>query len=58
MLIKIWNQIIEDLDERFLQVHRSCIVNKDKVNVYNWAKGYFMLDTGEKVNMLSKAYKQ
>ena len=35
------NQIIEDLDERFLQVHRSCIVNKDKVNVYNWAKGYF-----------------
>ena len=52
------NQIIEDLDERFLQVHRSCIVNKDKVNVYNWAKGYFMLDTGEKVNMLSKAYKQ
>lgn len=52
------NQIIEDLDERFLQVHRSCIVNKDKVNIYNWAKGYFMLDTGEKVNMLSKAYKQ
>lgn len=52
------NQIIEDLDERFLQVHRSCIVNKDKVNVYNWAKGYFMLDTGEKVNMLSKVYKQ
>ena len=52
------NQIIEDLDERFIQVHRSCIVNKDKVNVYNWAKGYFVLDTGERVDMLSKTYKQ
>ena len=51
------NQIIEDLDDRFVQVHRSCIVNKDKVNVYNWAKGYFVLDTGERVDMLSKTYK-
>lgn len=52
------NQIIEDLDERFIQVHRSCIVNKDKVNVYNWAKGYFVLDNGERVDMLSKTYKR
>lgn len=52
------NQIIEDLDDRFIQVHRSCIVNKDKVNVYNWANGYFVLDTGERVDMLSKTYKK
>lgn len=51
------NQIIEELDERFIQVHRSCIVNKNRVNVYNWASGYFILDTNEKVNMLSKKYK-
>ncbi len=52
------NQIIEDLDDRFIQVHRSCIVNKNKVNVYNWANGYFVLDTGERVDMLSKTYKK
>ena len=52
------NQIIEDLDDRFIQVHRSCIVNKDKVNVYNWANGYFVLDTGERIDMLSKTYKK
>lgn len=51
------NQIIEELDERFIQVHRSCIVNKNRVNVYNWTGGYFILDTNEKVNMLSKKYK-
>lgn len=51
------NQIIEELDERFIQVHRSCIVNKNRVNVYNWSGGYFILDTNEKVNMLSKKYK-
>ena len=51
------NQIIEELDDRFIQVHRSCIVNKNRVNVYNWAGGYFILDTNEKVNMLSKKYK-
>lgn len=52
------NQIIEDLDDRFIQVHRSCIVNKDKVNVYNWANGYFVLDTGERIDMLSRTYKK
>ena len=51
------NQIIEELDDRFIQVHRSCIVNKSRVNVYNWSSGYFILDTNEKVNMLSKKYK-
>lgn len=45
------------LDERFKQVHRSCIVNTDKVNLYNFAKGYFILDNNEKVDMLSKKYK-
>lgn len=51
------NNIIDELDDRFIQVHRSCVVNKDRVNVYNWAKGYFILDNGERVDMLSKTYK-
>lgn len=51
------NQIIDDLDDRFVQVHRSCIINKDKVNLYNWAAGYFILENNERVDMLSKKYK-
>ncbi len=52
------NQIIEDLDERFLQVHRSCIVNKDKVNIYNWAKGYLCWILERRLICYQKAYKQ
>ena len=46
------------LDSRFKMVHRACIVNLDRVQVFNWTKGYFLLDTGEKVHMLSKKYKK
>ena len=45
------------LDARFVQCHRSCIVNKNRVQEKNYKEGYFVLDTGEKVYMLSKKYK-
>ncbi len=44
----------EYLDKRFVQCHRSCIVNKFRVEKRNYKEGYFILDTGEKVYMLSK----
>ena len=50
--------ILELLDERFVQCHRSCIVNKDRIQEKNYKDGYFTLDTGEKVYMLSKKYKK
>lgn len=46
------------LDDRFKIVHRACIVNTDRVQVYNWSKGYFVLDNGTKVHMLSKKFKK
>lgn len=46
------------LDSRFMMVHRACVVNLDRVEAFNWTKGYFILDTGEKVHMLSKKYKK
>lgn len=46
------------LDSRFKIVHRACVVNLDRVEAFNWTKGYFVLDTGEKVHMLSKKYKK
>lgn len=45
-------------DDRFVLVHRACIVNTDRVEEYNWTKGYFILDNGKKVHMLSRKYKK
>ncbi len=52
-LLDVENQ----LDARFVKVHRACIVNRDRIEKYNWAKGYFKTDLGEKVDMLSKKYR-
>lgn len=52
------NDALNYLDSRFKIVHRACIVNTDRVEAYNWTKGYFVLDTGEKVPMLSKKFKK
>ena len=46
--------IMPYFDDRFIQCHRSCIVNKNRVEERNYKDGYFVLDTGEKVYMLSK----
>lgn len=51
-------EISKELDNRFKQVHRACIVNKDRVNLFNWSKGYFILDNGEKVDLCSKNFKE
>lgn len=50
--------LTEKLDKRFIKVHRACIVNKNHVEKYNWAKGYFVLDNGLKVDLLSKKYRE
>ena len=47
-------EMMNYLDDRFVQCHRSCIVNKNRVEVKNYKDGYFVLDTGEKVYLLSK----
>lgn len=46
------------LDYRFKQCHRSCIVNTLRIQEKNYKEGYFVLDTGEKVYMLSKKFKK
>ena len=51
-------EILDYLDSNFTMVHRACIVNKNRVHKYNWKDKYFVLDNGEKVDMLSKKYKK
>lgn len=50
--------ILELLDKRFKQVHRACIVNDERVRLYNWNEGFFELDNTEKVYMLSKTFRK
>lgn len=51
-------EILEQLDKRFKMVHRACIVNTERVKKYDWSEKYFVLDTGERVDMLSKKYRK
>ncbi len=46
------------LDNRFVQTHKSCIANKKKINEKNYSKGYFSLENGEKVELLSRKYRK
>ena len=52
------NEIMELLDDRFTQCHRSCIINEDRVTEKNYVNGYFITDTGEQVDLLSKKYRK
>ncbi len=51
------SEMIKKLDARFKMVHRACIVNTNRVLKYEWAKGSFLLDTNERVYLLSKNYR-
>ena len=50
--------ILTKLDSRFVQRHRACIANDERVRVYHWNEGYFELDNNEKVYMLSKSFRR
>lgn len=52
------NEILDMLDSRFTQCHRSCILNEDRVTEKNYVDGYFITDTGEQVDLLSKKYRE
>lgn len=51
-------EMLDLLDARFKQCHRSCIVNRDRVHKYEWNEGYFVLDNKTEVDMLSKKFKK
>lgn len=51
-------EILDMLDDRFKMVHRSCIVNTDKVVTYDWSKLKIIMNNGTEVNYLSKKYRK
>lgn len=46
------------LDDRFKMVHRSCIVNTDKVSFYDWNSSKIILKNKIEVNYLSKKFRK
>lgn len=50
--------IMDLLDDRFKYTHRACIVNTQRIQQYNWTKGYFITDTGLKEYYISKKYRE
>lgn len=51
-------EIILMLDSRFKYVHRSCIVNTEKVSLYDWNNNKIKLLNGDEIPYLSKKYKK
>ena len=56
------NMNIKDIKEKvgskFHQISRSCLVNSDFIESYNYLDGYVLLTNGEKVNYLAKSYRE
>ena len=51
------NEMKDLLDSRFKKVHRACLLNICRVQKFNWAQNYFVLDNGTKIELLSKKYR-
>lgn len=51
-------ELLEMLDERFVQTHRSCIVNVQRVTKVNRMKRTILFDNGLKIDLLSEKYKK
>lgn len=51
------DEILNMLDSRFIQVHRCCIVNKQRVQEYNWKDSTITFDTGLTIPYLCKTHK-
>ena len=57
-IISTLNDIFQKLDSRFIRTHRCCLANTEHIMEYNYKKGYFVLDNGTKVDLLSKKYRK
>lgn len=55
---KTMNEIIGILDERFIQTHRACFVNEDRVFKVDRIKRVITFDNEESIDLLSDKYKR
>lgn len=50
-------EVVSKLDDRFIQTHRSCYVNKDRAVEINYRKKQVIFDTGAVIDMVSSNYR-
>jgi len=55
---KTMNEIREMLDDRFVQTHRACFVNEDRIFKVDKAKRLITFDNDETIDLLSDKYKR
>lgn len=55
---KTMNEIREMLDDRFIQTHRACFVNEDRIFKVDKAKRLIIFDNNETIDLLSDKYKR
>ena len=51
-------EILNKLDNRFKMVHRSCVVNTEKVEAFDWSNSKIIFTDGEEITYISKKYKK
>ena len=55
---KTMNEIIEMLDDRFIQTHRACFANEDRIFKIDKVKRIIVFDNEESIDLLSDKYKR
>lgn len=55
---KSLNEISKLLDERFIQTHRSCVINKNRTSKIDKQNKLITFDTGEIIDLISDKYKK
>lgn len=55
---KTMNEMIRDLDDRFYQSHRSCLVNTNKISSVDFKNNYINFDNGDSIDLLSRDKKK
>jgi len=50
-------ELYELLDNDFVYSHRACIVNVDRIKIYNKKEHIILFDTGDNINLVSSRFK-
>lgn len=56
-IIKNFYDILPMLDNRFIQTHRSCIINLDRAEEVNYRKKFIVFDNGKKIDLITNKFK-
>ncbi len=55
---KSLSKLKELLDDRFIQSHRACVVNKSRISRIDYSNRIIYFDTNEYIDLFSKKYKK